>query len=220
LARQEAIISFARAVFAAGGTVAVPLDVDVAPLLGTVALDYLEPRAAEIRGEPPVPRVTIMETEHRSEPARQLLAPLAERGAVRVVDREGEAVVLRASIEPQLPGRSEVARQRVTERMVGLLRPRFAVLINPGRQLIEEDVRVLRRGDVRVPTFNFGTEDGDAATVELLSELDVYDPSAQLLEGTTRSPWTDEEDAPQYGRHPVPPYAYLMQRLIAQRLNA
>jgi len=217
VARQEAIISLARATFAVGGSVAVPLDVDVAPLLGTLALDYLGPRAAELRGEQaPVPRVTVMETQGSSRPARQLLAPLAARGAIRFVDSEGEDVVLEESMEAEIDRLDGVDRHTVTASMVGVVRPALAVLINPGRRAVE-DVSVLREAGVR--TFTFGLEDVDDQTAALFNQLGVEDPTERLLVETTRSPWAEEEDTPRAGRDPVPPYAFLMQELVAERLG-
>jgi hypothetical protein len=220
VARQEAIISLARATFAVGGSVAVPLDVDVAPLLGTLALDYLQPRAAELRGEPPVPRVTVMETQRSSPPARHLLAPLAARGAIRFVDSEGDEVVLEESMEAEIDQLNDVDRQRVTATMVRVVKPTFAVLIDPGRRVVE-DVSVLRGAGVR--TFTFGWEDVDEQTAALFNQLEVEDPTERLLVETTRSPWTEEEeeddDTPRAGRDPVPPYAFLMQQLVAERLG-
>jgi hypothetical protein len=212
VARREALISLARATFAVGGSIAVPLDVDVAPLLGTLALDYLQPRAAEVRGEPPIPRVIVMETQLRSEPARRLFAPLAARGGIRFVDQRGEDVVLEASDEAEIWGLSDVARHMVTHSMVQVVRPTFAVLINPDRRVIDE-VSILR--EANVPTFNFGEDEETGAS---FIELGVVDPTGRLLAGTTRSPWA-EEDLPRGARHPVPPYAYLMQRLIAEHID-
>lgn len=217
VARREAIISLARATFAVGAAVAVPLDVDVAPLLGRLALDYVAPRVAESRGEPaPVPLVTVMETSFTSEPARRLLAPLAARGAISLIDPEGQGVRLETSAEPEpeIAGLSDIARQPITPRMVELVHPDFAVLINPGRRMIEE-VSVLR--GAQVPSFRFGAEDVEDRFTP--SFLEVNDPTVRLLEGTTRSPWAEEDDVPPGAHLSIPPYAYLMQRLVAERLD-
>ena len=189
--RQEAIISLARATFAVGGSVAVPLDVDVAPLLGTLALDYLEPRAAELRGEPaPVPRVIVMETQRSSPPARHLLAPLAAHGAIRFVDSEGEDVELEESMQAEIDQLNDVDRHRVTASMVRVVQPAFAVLINPGKRVVE-DVSVLREAGVH--TFTFGWEDVDDQTAALFNQLEVEDPTERLLVDTTRSPWAEKK---------------------------
>jgi hypothetical protein len=107
-----------------------------------------------------VPRVTVVETLFTAEPARRLLAPLAARGAISLIDPEGQGVRLETSAdpEPEIAGLSDVARQPITPRMVELVHPDFAVLINPGRRMIEE-VSVLR--GAQVPTFRFGAEDAE-----------------------------------------------------------
>jgi len=99
--------------------------------------------------------------------------------------------------------------------MVHVVNPKFAILINPGSRVIDE-VSVLRESDV--PTFNFGLEALDDETAASLHQLSVEDPTARMLEGTTRSPWVGDDVTPG-SRHPVPPYAYLMQRLLAERLD-
>lgn len=215
LARREALISVARATFAAGGRLAVPLDVDAALLIGTLALDYQEPRAAEQHGEPPVPRVTVMQNGSTSEPARRLLAPLGARGAIRLVDEQGEGVVLDASPEAEIDGLSDVSRHMLTSSMVQAVQPTFAVLINPESR-VSEEASVLREGNV--PTFSFSEGALDDEAPAWFTEFGVEDPTRRLLEGTTQSPWQEEDVEPGSG-YRVPPYAYLMQRLIAERLD-
>lgn len=211
--RTEAVISLARAAFAVGGTVAVPVDADVSALLGTLALDYLQPRAAELRGEPSIPRVLVMETQYQSGPARQLLAPLAVRGAIRFLDQEGRETSLETSPETELHGLSDLTRQSVTSAMIDVVQPTFAVLVGAGRRTIDE-VAILQENHVQ--TFNFHVSQGDETIAGSLIDMGVVDPSERLLGGTTPSPWAERDHRPD-AQQPVPPYAYLMQRLVSER---
>ncbi len=64
--RHEAIVALARAVFAAGGRIAVPADPGIALVLATVGLEYAAARPAERWGEEPPPPVMVVETGPRT----------------------------------------------------------------------------------------------------------------------------------------------------------
>lgn len=210
-ARWEAVIALARATFAVGGRLAVPVDADIAPLVGTLALDYVQLRAAEWKGGRPPPPVVVLETRP-SEPARLLLAPLVQRGAVRFVDQHGESLEPIASTERELAGIGDVGRQPVTPEMIDVVQPTLAVLIGADRHTVEDAATVRARG---TPTFAFETDPTDEELRRRLTDAEIVDPSGRLLEGTSSSPWGDRKHAPGQPEW-APPYAFLMQRLIAE----
>jgi hypothetical protein len=209
--RHEALVALARAVFAEGGRLAAPVDVDIALVLGTVALDYSAPPVAERRAEAPPAQLTVMETQ--PEPlARTLLAPFAARGALRYLDAEGSEVPLDlTAVAAEHPGLSEVHRHRVTPRMVEVTRPMAAVFISPARPAMQ-DLAVLRGAQVRTIVFHDSVLQADVN-----AELgDVEDPTERLLQGRPRERWSRERRPGEEEVRPVPPYPYLMQRLVAE----
>jgi hypothetical protein len=208
--RHEALVALARAVFAEGGRLAAPVDVDIALILGAVALDYSAPPVAERRTEAPPAQLTVMEMQPEAL-ARALLAPLAARGALRYLDAEGSQVrldLIEAASEE--PGLEEVRRHRVTPRMVEVTQPLAAVFISPARPAVR-DLAVLREAQVRTVVFHASVLQADVD-----AELsDIEDPTERLLEGGRQGRWSPEQRAAEEIR-PVPPYAYLMQRLVAE----
>ena len=210
--RHEALVALARAVFAEGGRLAAPVDVDIALVLGTVALDYSAPPVAERHAEAPPAQLTVMEMQ--LEPlARTLLAPLAVRGALRYLDAQGSEVrVDLTQVAAEQPGLAEVHRHRVTPRMVEVTRPIAAVFISPARSAME-DLAVLREAQVRTVMFHDSVLEADVDAE--LSE--VEDPTERLLQGGPGERWPRERRPEEEEEvRPVPPYPYLMQRLVAE----
>jgi hypothetical protein len=209
--RHEALVALARAVFAEGGRLAAPVDVDIALVLGTVALDYSAPPVAERRGEAPPAQLTVK--ERQPEPlARTLLAPLAVRGALRYLDEQGSEVRLDLTeVTAEQPGLAEVHRHHVTPLMVQVTQPRAAVFISPTRPATE-DLAVLRAAQVRTVVFHDSVlEPGVNALMG-----DVEDPTERLLQGGPGERWSPERRPEEEEVRPVPPYPYLMQRLVAE----
>jgi hypothetical protein len=208
--RHEALVALARAVFAEGGRLAAPVDVDIALVLGTVALDYSAPPVAERRAEAPPAPLTVMEMQPEAL-ARTLLAPLAVRGALRYLDPEGSEVRLDLSeVAAEQPGLEEVHRHRVTPRMVEVTQPMAAVFISPARPAMQ-DLAVLREAQVRTVVFRDSVLEADVDAE--LSE--VEDPTERLLRGGPGERWSRER-RPEEEVRSVPPYPYLMQRLVAE----
>jgi hypothetical protein len=207
--RHEALVALARAVFAEGGRLAAPVDADIALVLGTVALDYSAPPVAERRTEAAPPQLTVMEMRP-DYPARVLLAPLATRGALRYLDTEGSEVPLDLSeVASEQPGLEEVRRHRVTPRMVEVTRPTVAVFISPARPAMQ-DLAVLREAQVRILVFHDSVLEADVD-----ADLgDVEDPTQRLLHQAPGERWSRERRTDEV--RPVPPYPYLMQRLVAE----
>jgi hypothetical protein len=211
-ARHEALVALARAVFAAGGRIALPADADIALVIGTVALDYAQPPVAERRAEAVPSPLIVIETGAVQHSARALLAPLAARGALRYVDAEGAVVLLDpgAPSGRELPEHDEESsRQRVTPGMVQAIRPTAAVFISPGRRALL-DLVVLRDHDV--PTVIF--RDGILEEGLVMEFTGTEDPTQRLLPETPEGRWSRplREQEPGHSR----PYAYLMQRLVAE----
>jgi hypothetical protein len=196
-------------VFAEGGQLAVPADVDIALVVGTVALDYAAPPVAERRIETAPSRLLVMEAgfEHAT---RVLLAPLAVRGALRYLDAEGAEVRLDLSeVEAEQPGLEEVHRHRVTPRMVEVTHPTVAVLLSPQHPAMQ-DVAVLREFQVQTLVFQDSVLEAD-----LQPELrEMEDPTQRLLHQAPGERWSRLRRPDDV--RPVPPYPYLMQRLVAE----
>jgi hypothetical protein len=210
--RHEAIVALARAVFAEGGQLAVPADADIALVVGTVALDYAAPPVAERRGQARPSHLTVMETGGFEHATRVLLAPLAVRGALRYLDSEGDEVGLDLTeVEAEEPGLEEVRRHRVTRRMVEVTRPTMAVVLSPQRPAIR-DLDVLRELQVRPFVFQDSVLEAD---LELEPELrGMEDPTQRLLDQAPGERWSRPRRPDDV--RPVPPYPYLMQRLVAE----
>jgi hypothetical protein len=200
-------VALARAVFAEGGRLAAPVDVDIALVLGTVALDYSAPPVAERRTEAPPARLTVMEMQPEVL-ARALLAPLAVRGALRYLDAEGSEVRLDLSEAAEQPGLGEVHRHRVTPRMVEVIEPMAAVFISPARPAVQ-DLAVLQEAQVRTVIFHNSVLEADVDAQ--LSDVD--DPTERLLRDGSGERWSGER---RQEVRSVPPYPYLMQRLVAE----
>lgn len=208
--RHEAIVALARAVFAEGGQLVVPADADIALVVGTVALDYAAPPVAERRVETGPSHLTVMEGGGFERATRVLLAPLAVRGALRYLDAEGAEVRLDLSeVEAEQPGLEEVRRHRVTSRMVEVTHPTVAVLLSPQRPAMQ-DVTVLRDFQVEVLVFHDSVLEAD-----LEPELrDTEDPTQRLMRQAPGERWSRPRGPDDV--RPVPPYPYLMQRLVAE----
>ena len=207
--RHEALVALARAVLAEGGRLAAPVDADIALVLGTVALDYSAPLVAERRAEAAPSQLTVMETEKFDYAARVLLSPLAARRALRYLDVEGTEVGLDLSeVTAEQPGLQEVRRHRVTRRMLEVTHPTAAVFISPARPAIL-DLAVLREAQVQALIFRDSVLEADV-NAEM---RDVEDPTQRLLHRTPGERWSGRR-RPEEVRA-VPPYPYLMQRLVA-----
>ncbi|HUY52612.1 MAG TPA: hypothetical protein VMV92_44070 [Streptosporangiaceae bacterium] len=211
-ARHEALVALARAVFAVGGQIVLPADADIALVIGTVALDYAQPPVAERRAEATPSPLIVMETGAVQHSARALLAPLASRGALSYVDAGGAAVLLDpgAPSGRELPEHDEEgSRQRVTHGMVQAMRPTAAVLISPGRSALL-DLGILREHDVPTVIFRDGIlEEGIA-----MEFGGTEDPMQRLLPEASEGRWSRSLREPEPGQSR--PYAYLMQRLVAE----
>jgi hypothetical protein len=208
--RHEALVALARAVFAEGGRMAVPVDTDVALVIGMVALEYAQPPVAVRRAEPAPAPLLVRETASPEYAARLLLAPLTARGALRYLDGEGEEVTVDpGALATERVAFDEVRRHRVTPEMVRATSPSVAVVISPAWPA-RRDLDVLREFDV--PTVVFGRTVLDPDLAEMLATVD--DPTERLLGETPRGRWSGE-DTPEEVR-PVLPYPYLMQRLVAE----
>ena len=157
-------------------------------------------------------QLTVMEMA--PEPvARGLLAPLAICGALRYPDAEGSelSLDLGAVAAEQRPGIEEVHRHRVTYRMVEVTQPTVAVFISPARPALE-GLAVLRDAQVRTVVFRDSVLEADVAA-ELAG---VEDPTERLLHRAPGERWARERPPGQDAVRPVPPYPYLMQRLVAE----
>ena len=76
--RHVAIIALARAVFVAGGRIAMPADAGLSALIATIGLEYVEPTPTNGPGTGRAPVLVIeLSGEHGS--ARRLLAPFVLR---------------------------------------------------------------------------------------------------------------------------------------------
>jgi hypothetical protein len=211
--RHEALVALARAVFSAGGRLAVPADTGVSLLLGTVALEYAAPPVAERHMAAERPRLLVMETERRDEWARQLLTPLVIRGAIDYVDENGQPIgrELRAGLDgPTFPDANDSLRQRVTPALLQSVEANAAVLLSPARAALD-DLRLLRVFGIRTVTLRNTAHDD---LEDELSEVD--DPRARLQVDNARSRWadTDEPDT-----QPAVPYTYIMQRLVSEWIS-
>ncbi len=208
--RHEALVALARAVFAEGGRIVVPADVGVALVIGTVALEYAQPPVAERRAEAAPSPLIVMETELTEHAARTLLAPLAIRGALSYLDTEGSEVPPDpGAVVTDQPGLDEIRRQHVSPRMVHATHPTVAVAISPARPALQ-DLAVLR--ELQVPTLVFRDS---VLESDLVADLgDIEDPTERLLQQTPEGRWS-RPPQPESARQ-VLPYAYLMQRLVAE----
>lgn len=206
---REALISLARAVFAAGGQLVLPADGEVASLIGTVALGYIElpPAESPPREGEPVPPVTVMETRPgQGSQLSSLLAPLSIRGGLQITDVDGRVIPPRPAESPEEPTFEPIPRHPITERMLDQAQPSLAVFLNPRPAALEERI-LLRDRDIRVAVFTGSIQDPSG-----LPQFAADDPTARLLDGEPDSPWSA---APEDSRA-RPPYAYLMQRLVAE----
>ena len=147
----------------------------------------------------------------RSSSIRVLLAPLAVRGALRYLDAEGVEVRLDLDdVEAEAPGLEEVRRHRVTRRMVEVTHPTVAVFLSPQRPAMA-DLAVLRELQVQALVFQDSVLEAD-----LEPELaGTEDPTRRLLDQAPGGERWSRPRRPDDVR-PVPPYPYLMQRLVAE----
>jgi hypothetical protein len=209
--RHEALVALARAVFAAGGRIALPADPGVTLVLATVGLEYAAARPAERREETGPPPVLVVETGPAHQRPRNLLAPLVARGVVEYRDGDGEVV---PASELAIPGPDAIGltlrgRDPISPSFVENTQPDRAVLLSSGRATLQ-DAEVLR--GFGVPMVALQDTMQDPQTREDLSWIE--DPSERLLSGRRRNRWAhDDEDA---DRPPPMPYAYVMQRLVAE----
>jgi hypothetical protein len=95
--------------------------------------------------------------------------------------------------------------------MVEVTRPMAAVFISPARPAMQ-DLAVLREAQVRTIVFHDSVLEADVD-----AELsDVEDPTGRLLQGGPPDRWSRERPPQEEEVRPVPPYPYLMQRLVAE----
>lgn len=190
--RHEALLALARAVYAADGSLTVPVD-DVALILATVALSYAHTPVAEGRAaEPPL---TVVETVRPEPSARRLLQPLVRRGALTYRS-------IRDFSETADAGDTEggpVRRHPVTPDLLEIARPAFAVLLSPAGQALEDGYAL------RCPrTYAFRS-----TFLAPPLRLDFEDPTDRLLEGSRQGRWGE-------GEHNAIPYSFVMQRLVRE----
>ena len=195
--------------FAEGGRLPVPVDLDIALVVGTVALGYAQPPAAERRGQATPAPLVVVETERDEPVARALLAPLAVRGALRYIDVEGADAALPpvATLADELYV-AEVRRQRVSPLTLQATEPHVAVLISPTRSALL-DLAVLR--EFGVPAFVFRHT---LLEYEPAAEFtEVEDPAGRLLHDVPEGRCSLQREP---AVRPVLPYSYLMQRLVGE----
>ncbi|MGW6194790.1 hypothetical protein ACWF0M_01460 [Kribbella sp. NPDC055110] len=196
--RHEAILALARAVFAARGTLIVPVDDDVALILATAALGYAQTPAAE--GRSVAPPLIVMETVRPEPAAREELQPLVLRGAVSYRDPAGREVGLIEEAE-----RERRFRHPVTTDLLQIAQPSFAVLLSPS--LATSNEAPLLRG---VETYLFRSTILDPDL-----RLDLADPTEWLYENRSGNRWS----GPDGQSHGGIPYTFVMQRLVDQWID-
>jgi hypothetical protein len=196
--RHEAILALARAVFAAKGTLIVPVDNDVALILATTALAYAQTPVAEGRSmDPPL---IVMETMRPEPAAREELQPLVLRGAMSYRDPEGREVGLIEQAEPD-----RRFRHPVTARLLQVARPSFAVILSPSPAATDEAPQL--RG---VDTYLFRSTMLDPDL-----QLDFPDPTDRLYDNRSGNRWSGPDGESPGGI----PYTYVMQRLVDQWID-
>ena len=211
LERQEALISLARAVFGAGGRIALPADGVVAPFVADLGVDYATTAGAERRETRDVEPVLVVETEESDERLRAHLARSASRGAVRYVDRAWRPVMLRpraefADDEADAPDhRPEIRRQPVTHDLVQRAAPVLAVVVSPSADAAGE-VELIRGTGVAVAAFAVGER--------LRERFREYDRTEERLIEFERDHRRREWQPERQDRAPVP-FAFLMQQLVS-----
>ena len=209
-ARHEAVVALARAVFAAGGRIALPADAGVTLVVASVGLEYAPARPAERRADAAPPSVLVMETGTGHQRPRNLLAPLAARGVVEYRASDGHVLSVMELLQPgpSESNGSDRGRDLITSGFLETARPDGAVLLSSGRATVQ-DLEVLRGSGVRVMVLR-GTA-RDPLTREELSG--IADPTERLLSGRRGNRWTREGEDADQPSGPVP-YAYLMQRIV------
>jgi hypothetical protein len=159
----DAIVSLARATFAAGGEIISAVDAGTNLVLAAVALDYMPQRAAEVHDDGRRRLVTAVETAGVDEELRQVLAPYQERGVVQLFGPDGERIEpdpewSRHELRPP-----EAPAHPVTQQLVERWRPHLAVFVAPDRAS-ERAMAML--SELNVPFNVIGPTAADRAVAE------------------------------------------------------
>jgi hypothetical protein len=203
--RHEAIVSVARAVFAAGGELVVTGDADVTPVIAAVALDYAPQPLAERREHPRSP-LAVVESGGFDPTLRALMNPYIHHDAVLYLDADREPVERdRRWLGGEL---HEHRRHPLTRWVIERFDPRGAIVVSPDREALGE-IEMLREFDVPVAVLA-----STVADQQLAEQFRELDPTERLIGDVRYDRWSERAPELRERPHEMVPYAFVVQRLI------
>lgn len=209
VARHEALVALARAAFARGVRIAVPVDAEDSILLATIALEYTAPPVAERRSKPAPAPLMVMETVAPMPAARALLAPFLARDAVEYLNQDGLPIGL-GSDRPDTPVEpTHGRRQPVTDQLVRATHPRVALFISPSGAA-REDVQAIRSTGTPMALMGSSVIEPGIDNIFAEDEDVAAGVTSSLRRGRRSAASPDHEEVA------MTPYPYLMQRLLAE----